>query len=71
MRERLTLLTTDPDSLIYDSGDGCEDCPDINLDPPSKSQCPYFDVRSGIPICLRDDGMVKKLEDHMKSFNLG
>lgn len=38
---------------VGDSGMRCEDCPKVNLSPPSKSDCPNF-VEQG-PDCSRND----------------
>lgn len=40
-----------------DTSNCCEDCPDANVNPPDKSECPYFDASGDVPVCTRDGGM--------------
>lgn len=58
MTERITAktLVVEETVLCNDAGSRCEDCPDINYDPPRDSDCQYFEVQSGVPVCTREDG---------------
>ena len=53
--------------LCNNAGDRCEECPDINYNPPSQSECEYFDMRSGTPICTRADGTQRVLDNWISS----
>lgn len=37
-----------------DTSNCCEDCPDANVNPPSASECPYFEVYGNVPVCTRE-----------------
>jgi|GEM_PF-6825605 len=68
MSERMTITTLEvKETLIERQEDCCKDCPDVNSEPPSKSDCPYFEIRSSIPVCNREDGMQKMLESVIRS----
>lgn len=61
-----TVLERAP-SLCSNKGSRCPECPDFNTNPPDDSECLYFEVRGGIPICTRADGMQKQLERWLDS----
>ena len=48
--------------LSENDNNRCEDCPEINPDPPVTSDCPNFEIRSGGAVCNREDGLQKELE---------
>lgn len=54
---RGTDLDVRPVDQLVPTDDCCEDCPDINPDPPSKSECPNFNFIGGIAVCEREGGM--------------
>jgi len=51
--------TLAPPMLIHesstDTSNCCEDCPDVNPNPPSISECDYFEQTQGGPVCRRPD----------------
>jgi len=58
----IDVLEAKQSLLSEDVSDRCEDCPDINLEPPAQSDCPHFEMQPGGPICNREDSMRKELE---------
>lgn len=56
-----TVTMTRAESVLFDNSNCCEDCPDVNPDPPSDSECPNFDIRNGIPICTRPTGLERMM----------
>ena len=58
--EALTDLTgdtalLDPPIVCADAaGSRCGDCPRTNLEPPSESDCPYFENWDGNPTCTKE-----------------
>jgi hypothetical protein len=56
--ETLTILEVAPSTILQtaeDTSNCCEDCPDVNENPPSQSECPYFfPIAGGRPECLRE-----------------
>lgn len=60
-----TILAPRPGTVSFtDTSNCCEDCPDINDNPPSQSECPNFELEAGRwPICKREgnsDDMIGK-----------
>jgi hypothetical protein len=56
-----TLLA--PELTLADTkGNSCEDCPDINPDPPNDSDCPYFDRVGSVPTCTKEGNTQRQLE---------
>jgi hypothetical protein len=51
-----TVLDNKPDTILFsDTANCCEDCPDINVDPPNESDCPNFEHEVGKwPVCKRE-----------------
>lgn len=56
-----TVTMSRSQDILFDNSDCCEDCPDVNPDPPSDSECPYFDVRNGKPVCTRPTGLERMM----------
>jgi hypothetical protein len=54
------LLIRPVDELVID-GLSCEDCPDINPQPPEQSECEYFDATVCPAICTREDSLGKQV----------
>lgn len=50
-------------------GMGCEDCPRINFDPPSKSDCPDFDASFTPPVCNRGEGLGEQITGFLAGIN--
>jgi hypothetical protein len=46
-----TATLPETDVWIADESERCEDCPDVNPNPPSSSDCPHFEVTIGGPTC--------------------
>jgi hypothetical protein len=57
--------------LSSNTANRCEDCPDVNFDPPYSSECLYFEVRSGRPVCIKEDGLQRELSGLLRSSRLG
>ncbi|MGH7192829.1 MAG: hypothetical protein ACREJM_04745 [Candidatus Saccharimonadales bacterium] len=56
-----TVTMSRAENVLFDNSDCCEDCPDVNPDPPSDSEGPYFDVRNGKPMCTRPTGLERMM----------
>jgi hypothetical protein len=67
MSETITATTAvlEKGMLCKSAGERCEICPDINFDRPADpdSDCEYYEIRSGTPICTRQDGMQQALTE--------
>ena len=48
-----TLIRTET-FIAENTANCCEDCPDANVNPPDRSECPYFDYSADVPVCTRE-----------------
>lgn len=62
-----TLVLERTELSTVDNANSCEDCPDVNFDPPTNSDCPYFDVVHGTPICTKEGNTQKQLESWFRT----
>lgn len=57
MEKTVAVVLEEQEMIICDDeGERCEDCPDVNPNPPRSSDCRFFEVRIDGPICTRADG---------------
>lgn len=58
-----TVLEAQPQTVLSSNTSACcEDCPDVNDNPPSQSECPNFEViENGWPVCTRDGNSDQQL----------
>jgi len=62
---RGTDLDVRPVDELVPTDNCCEDCPDVNPDPPSKSECPNFSMIGGVPVCEREGGMDSQIKQFL------
>ncbi len=64
---RDTDLATHPVEVLVPTDNCCDDCPEKIENPPSQSDCPFFNIIGGIAVCERPGGM----EGQIKKFLSG
>lgn len=63
-------LLTKPEELLDIGSNACEDCPDVNPNPPDRSECPHFDsVTYDFPVCTREDGFDAQMRQFVGPIN--